>query len=143
MAKKKTSVIKVFDSNVVAEEEYYLNNPNLPTVNSGYEYTPEMVKAIKRCKEDIIYFAENFFYINGINGKEIIKLFDKQKEILKTIQKNKKTLLLTGRQQGKCCFSTTMISLRYKPLKLKIKLPVIIYFWLIKIANFCKKIIKK
>ena len=143
MAKKKTSVIKVFDSNVVAEEEYYLNNPNLPTVNSGYEYTPEMVKAIKRCKEDIIYFAENFFYINGINGKEIIKLFDKQKEILKTIQKNKKNLLITSRQFGKCCFPTTMISLRYKPLKLKIKLPIIIYFWLIKITNFCKKIIKK
>lgn len=106
MAKKKTKVIKVLGSDITAEEEYYLNNPNLPTANSGYEYTPEMVRAIQKCKEDIIYFAEHFFYINGINGKEIIKLFDKQKEILRTIQNNKKTLLVTGRQQGKSTLMT-------------------------------------
>lgn len=139
MAKKKTKVIKVLGSEVTAEEEYYLNNPNLPTANSGYEYTPEMADAIKKCKEDIIYFAENFFYINGINGKEIIKLFDKQKEILRTIQNNKKTLLVTGRQQGKCCSGPTPIRLRYKPLNLKITLPFIIFYWLVKILNFFNK----
>lgn len=106
MAKKKTSIINVFGSEVTAEEEFYLNNPNLPTTNSGYEYTPEMIRAIERCEKDIIYFAENFFYINGINGKEIIKLFDKQKQILKTIQKNKKTLLVTSRQWGKSTLMT-------------------------------------
>lgn len=106
MPKKATKVINVLDQDIIATEEYYLNNPNLPKPNATYTYTPEMIEAMKKCSKDIIYFAENFFFINGFNGKEIIKLFDKQKQILKTIQKNKKSLLLTSRQFSKTTLMT-------------------------------------
>lgn len=106
MPKKATKKVKVFDQNITAQEDYYLNNPNLPKETSDYDYTPEMVEAMKRCREDIIYFAENHFYINGINGKEVISLFEKQKKILRSIQNNKKNLLVTSRQWGKSTLMT-------------------------------------
>jgi Terminase large subunit, T4likevirus-type, N-terminal/Terminase RNaseH-like domain len=99
-------VIKVGSSEIIADEQYYLNNPNLPKADSTYTYTPEMVATIAKCRQDIVYFAEHFFFVNGIYGKEHIKLFDKQKRILRTIQGNKKTLLITSRQWGKSTLMT-------------------------------------
>lgn len=106
MPRRATKVINVSGENVLAKEEYYLNNPNLPKADSTYAYTPKMMEDLQKCREDIVYFAENFFYINGINGKEHIKLFSKQKKILRTIQKNKKILLITSRQWGKSTLMT-------------------------------------
>lgn len=106
MAKRSTKVINVLNDEIIANEEYYLNNPNLPKAESTYTYTPEMYAEIVKCTKDIVYFAEHFFYINGMNGKEIIKLFAKQKKILRTIQKSKKTCLVTSRQWGKSTLMT-------------------------------------
>ena len=142
MAKKKTSVIKVFDSNVVAEEEYYLNNPNLPTVNSGYEYTPEMVKAIKRCKEDIIYFAENFFTITDLSeGKrKHIPLRKHQTKFLESMMNEKRLLLLTCRQSGKCIYNDSKVRVKFKPLGLSFNIKVGTFFKLMKIKNWFKNL---
>lgn len=106
MPRRATKVINVSGENVLANEEYYLNNPNLPKAESTYAYTPKMMEDMEKCRKDIVYFAEHFFYINGINGKEHIKLFDKQKKILRTIQNNKKILLITSRQWGKSTLMT-------------------------------------
>lgn len=96
MPKKATKIIDFRGEEVVANEEYYLNNPNLPKNTTTYTYTPAMIKEIARCKKDIIYFAENHFYIiSALSGqKEHITLFEKQKKILKTIQRNKKLSLI-------------------------------------------------
>ena len=42
--------------------EYYLNNPNLPTSTAEYEYTPQMVRDLKKCAQNLLFFAENYFY---------------------------------------------------------------------------------
>lgn len=107
MKKNKISKIKVFDEEIVAKEQFYLNNPGLPTRNSEYEWTPEMIDALERSKDDISYFAENFFTIINKSNREVIKLYDKQKSILNTFMDNNRVILLTSRQFSK----TTLLSI--------------------------------
>lgn len=86
---------------------FYLNNEALPTAKAEFEWTPEMVKGLAKAQKDIVYFAENFFYIINLDrGKEIIQLFKFQKRVLKSLSKNNRVVLLASRQSGK----TTMMS---------------------------------
>lgn len=85
----------------------YLNNPNLPTIDAQFEYTPEMIRDIKRCKKDIIYFAKNFFYIVNLDeGKVKIKLYKCQLRALKKMYSNRFSILNCSRQVGKTTLMT-------------------------------------
>jgi len=91
-----------------SKSEYYLGNPNLPNKHWKEEYTLEMVNDLKQCKEDLLYFAENFFYIiDPDKGKLKIELFDYQKKALNTLLNNRQVILLASRQIGK----TTMLTI--------------------------------
>lgn len=71
---------------------------------SVYTTTAEakvIAEEIYRCMDDIVYFAENYFTIVSYRGKEIIKLYPKQKELLEQIAKNQNTIVLAARQAGK------------------------------------------
>lgn len=88
--------------------KFYLNDPNLPTATTEFEYTPEMIKELTKCKKDILYFAENYFTIVNLDrGKEKIKLYGAQKRVLKSMVKNNRVVLLSSRQAGK----TTLITI--------------------------------
>ena len=66
---------------------------------TSYEYTPEMVEEIHKCEDDIIYFAENYCNIINFNSdKHLIKLFPKQKEVLRKMV-NSKHLIINGTRQ--------------------------------------------
>lgn len=67
-----------------------------------------------KCEADPIYFAEKYFYIISYKGKQVIKLFDKQKEILRCFEENPYSIVLSGRQQGKCAACETTIRIRSK-----------------------------
>jgi hypothetical protein len=61
-----------------------------------------MTEEFKKCKEDILYFAENYFYFNCIDaGKVKVKLHPYQKEVLKMFSENTNSVLLASRQVGK------------------------------------------
>ena len=88
-------------------DKFYLSNPNLPTATTEFEWTPEMIFNLQECKKDIIYFADNFFYIIDPDvGRVKIDLFDYQRRCLKTIKENRKTILLASRQVGKSTILT-------------------------------------
>jgi len=92
---------------VLKNKQNYLNNPNLPTVDSQYEYTPEMVRDIKKCAQNILYFAENFFYIVSLDeGKQTIDLHLCQKRVLRKMRDNRFFILLASRQIGKTTLMT-------------------------------------
>ena len=56
------------------------------------------VQIIARCKKDIVWWAENFFRIvNMTRGLEIIKLYQKQKELLEFLLKNDRVITLASR----------------------------------------------
>jgi len=89
-------------------DNFYLNNPSLPTEKTEFEWTPEMLKELKKAGKDIISFAEKFFYIVNLDrGKEVIKLYKAQKRVLKSLVKNNRVVLLSSRQAGK----TTLVTI--------------------------------
>lgn len=92
-----------------------MNNPALPTAQAQFEYTPEMVAEIKKSKENILHFAENYFYIVNLDeGKQKIKLHPYQRKALRMIRDNRFNLLLLARQSGKCLDASTLCKFRNK-----------------------------
>ena len=72
------------------DKEYYLGNKNLPRANAEFEWTPEMVKSLKKAKQNILYFAENYFYIVNLDlGKIKIDLYPCQKRVLRSLRDNR------------------------------------------------------
>jgi len=97
----------------------YSGNPNLRGDHEKVEYTKQMQSELIRCMADIIYFAEHYCHIVTIDhGKQLIKLWEFQKRMLKAYlkpPKNKRNLVvLAPRQCGKCCTKDTMIKIRNK-----------------------------
>jgi len=83
-------------------KSFYLGNPNLPNKNWRGEFTKEMAQSLKKSHQNLLYFAENFFYIiDPDQGKVCIDLFPYQKRILRTLRDNRKVILLASRQCGK------------------------------------------
>lgn len=143
MAKKVTKIENILGDDVAVTEEYYLNNKNLPKSTSTFAYTPKMKEEMRKCRKDIVYFAEKYFFINGMYGKEIIKLFGKQKKILGTIQNNKKTLLVSSRQWGKCLAGSCTVRCRLKFFPIPFTISTKKLFTLVKLFNLPKLFLKK
>ena len=86
--------------------------------NEKIPFSHEMVQEYFKCAEDIVYFAEKYFYIVNIDeGKHRISLYDYQKKALKIFLEKeydgrKNCIVLMPRQQGKCFFSSTEMSIR-------------------------------
>lgn len=90
-------------------KQFYLGNKNLPTVNAQFDYAnnPQWVKDIDKCKKNILYFAENFFFIINLDrGREKINLYGSQKRILRSLRDNRFVILLASRQIGKSTLLT-------------------------------------
>jgi len=89
------------------ENKFYLGNKNLPLPNTPFEWTPEMVKDLKKCRTNILHFAENFFYIVNLDkGKQKITLHNYQKRILRSLRDNRFVVMLSSRQSGKTTLMT-------------------------------------
>ena len=88
------------------QEGYYLGNKNLPTESAEFEWTPKMVKDIKKSAANLLYFAESFFTIVNLDkGRDKIKLHKCQKRVLRALRDNRFNIVLASRQIGK----TTMM----------------------------------
>ena len=89
------------------KEKYYLGNERLPTADTRHEYTPEMINELKKCKKNLLHFAENYFYIINLDrGKEKIKLYSCQKRVLRSLRDGRFVILLASRQIGKTTLMT-------------------------------------
>lgn len=107
MARKTNRVkFEVFGKEMVAEEQYYLGDHTLPTAQSKFEWNEEMVEAYERCKNDIAYFAENFFVIISAGKRIKIPLRDYQRKFLDDAMSHKRILALQSRQSGKSTLMT-------------------------------------
>lgn len=91
------------------KKQNYMGNPNLPTANATFEYTPEMVLEIQKCKDSLLYFGSNYFYIvDPDEGKKVIPLFDYQTRLLKAFEEFKQNIVLSSRQSGKTTVATIL-----------------------------------
>ena len=99
----------------VTKKEIYMNNPALPTAGAEFEWTPEKIKELTKCKENILHFAENYFFIISLDeGKQKIKLHPYQKKALRMIRDNRFSIMLFSRQTGKCLDANTLCKVRNK-----------------------------
>ena len=141
--KTNRTLINVFDKDIVAEEQYYLGDRGLPTSESKYEYTPEMIDALERCQDDIIYFSENYFTIIDKGVRKHIPLRPYQKKFLESMKNENRLLLLTGRQSGNCVCYDTNVKVRFTPLGISFNIKIGKFFKLIKFFQKMKNIFKK
>tara|TARA_A100001011_G_scaffold337718_1_gene368071 strand:- start:885 stop:2579 length:1695 start_codon:yes stop_codon:yes gene_type:complete len=89
-------------------KDFYLGNKNLPTERAQFEYTPEMVRKLKKAGQNLLFFAENYFYIVNLDtGRQTIKLHRCQKRALRNMRDNRFVVMLASRQCGK----TTMMTI--------------------------------
>ncbi len=51
----------------MADNDAYLGNPNLKKANTQIEYTEEQIIEFLKCKEDPVYFANNYMKIVSID----------------------------------------------------------------------------
>lgn len=65
-------------------------------------YTAEHIIELEKCRDDIVYFAENYFYIVTLDeGLVKIQLRDYQKDMLKNFMEDRFNIVLASRQSGK------------------------------------------
>lgn len=84
------------------EETSYHGNPNLKSIGYSHEFTKEQIEEYLKCKDDPIYFIENYCQIITLDrGLQLFKLYDCQKKKVDLILNNRKVILMEGRQQGK------------------------------------------
>lgn len=92
------------------ENSSYNGNSLLKPIGFEMQYTSEQVREILKCKEDPIYFIENYCYIVSLDkGLILFKLYDCQREKVEVIMNNRKVILMEGRQQGKTITSAACI----------------------------------
>jgi len=81
------------------------NDINLRRENLPFEYTPEEIEELSKCKASVMYFALNYCVITTPKGRLILKdaggLRDFQEQILKVYKENPLNILMASRQTGK------------------------------------------
>ena len=88
--------------------EVYLGNPNLKKANTQIEFTQENIIEFLKCKDDPVYFANNYIKIVSLDeGLVNFKQYPFQKKLIQNFHENRFNICKMPRQTGK---STTVVS---------------------------------
>jgi hypothetical protein len=105
-----TCTDKIINQEPIDPSFYYRGSKHVPVAGAQYEFTSDMVEELRRCRDDIIYFAENFFYIVALDrGKEKIQLYEAQKRVLRSFVADRNVIVCSSRQIGKALSINTPI----------------------------------
>ena len=88
--------------------EVYLGNPNLKKANTPIEFTEKQVIEFLKCKEDPVYFANNYIKIVSLDeGLTQFSPYHFQEKLIHNFHENRFNICKMPRQTGK---STTVVS---------------------------------
>ena len=88
--------------------DVYLGNPLLKRANTAIEFTEEQIQEYLKCREDPIYFAQNYVQIVTLDhGLQPFKTYDFQEKLIKNFHESRFNICKMPRQTGK---STTCVS---------------------------------
>lgn len=88
-------------------KDRFKGNPNLPVAGAEFDYGPYQVKEMKKCQQNILHFAEHYFYIINLDeGRIKLPLRPYQKRVLRSMRDNRFFIMLSGRQIGKSVLLT-------------------------------------
>ena len=109
-SKSTESTIPENQDDYLVESSFVMRNPNLPGRGTKIAWTDDMMKELVKCRKDILYFAQQYFYIINLDeGRQKIKLYPVQKKELKLMAENNRVCVVSSRQQGKTTLLTIMI----------------------------------
>ncbi len=81
--------------------EGYRGNQLIKRHNTKLEFTVDQALEWAKCKADPIYFIETYMKIVSQGQLSSFKLWDYQKEIIRSFQNHRDTIIVTSRQAGK------------------------------------------
>ena len=82
--------------------KFYNGNQHLSRANQAIQWTPHMVEEFLKCKEDPIYFVENYIKIVHVDrGLISFELYDYQREMILNMRDNRECAFCMSRQSGK------------------------------------------
>ena len=88
--------------------EQYLGNPNLKKANTAVEFSEEQIIEFVKCKEDPVYFANNYIKIVSLDeGLTQFHPYDFQEKLIHNFHNERFNICKMPRQTGK---STTVVS---------------------------------
>ena len=88
--------------------EVYLGNPNLKKANTAIEFTQEQIIEFLKCKEDPVYFANNYIKIVSLDeGLTQFHPYHFQEKLINNFHNKRFNICKMPRQTGK---STTVVS---------------------------------
>ena len=88
--------------------DVYLGNPLLKKANTSIEFTQENIEEYIKCKQDPVYFANNYVKIVTLDhGLQPFKTYDFQDKLINNFHENRFNICKMPRQTGK---STTCVS---------------------------------
>ena len=88
--------------------DVYFGNPNLKRANTPIQFTQEQVAEYIRCKDDPVYFANNYIKIVNLDeGLTNFHPYDFQEKLINNFHNNRFNICKMPRQTGK---STTVVS---------------------------------
>lgn len=83
--------------------------------HAKHSYTEQEIKELIKCSKDPIYFIENYVYVQTTSkGRQLLKLYDFQKQFINQLNNYRYNIALMGRQMGKCLSGNTKIRVRNK-----------------------------
>jgi hypothetical protein len=89
-------------------DNIYLGNPNLKKANTPLEFTKEQIKEFIKCKQDPVYFAQNYVKIVSLDeGLVPFDMYKFQKKLIRNFHNHRFNICKMPRQTGK---STTCVS---------------------------------
>jgi len=89
-------------------DNIYLGNPNLKKANTPVEFTKEQIKEFIKCKQDPVYFAENYVKIVSLDeGLVPFNMYKFQKKLIRNFHNHRFNICKMPRQTGK---STTCVA---------------------------------
>lgn len=86
------------------------NDPDWKKPNIVFEYKPEEMAELRKCREDIVYFAENYCMIMTEHGVKTVTLYDYQREVVNTYKEHNRVISMQSRQSGKTWMSSIFIA---------------------------------
>ncbi|QCW22879.1 terminase DNA packaging enzyme large subunit [Synechococcus phage S-B05] len=88
--------------------DVYLGNPLLKKANTPIEFTKEQIEEYIKCKDDPVYFAQNYVQIVTLDhGLQPFKTYEFQEKLINNFHNNRFNICKMPRQTGK---STTCVS---------------------------------
>lgn len=89
------------------DDNSYLGNNLLKGLNVPHKFTKKEVAEYIKCKDDVVYFLENYVQVVHVDrGLIPFKMYKFQRKLVEAITENRNVIVKSGRQVGK---STTTI----------------------------------